>query len=95
MWELAGAIDAAAFEARVVRKPVQARDTSSLWRRIMLERVLAGEDRGHERRVGRPGEHPIEPRLRLPPLRDRAEDIPDLIDHFVRKFCDQAGKELP
>ncbi|MEO7659326.1 MAG: sigma-54 dependent transcriptional regulator [Pyrinomonadaceae bacterium] len=32
--------------------------------------------------------------IHLPPLRDRAEDIPDLIDHFIRKFCDQAGKNL-
>jgi DNA-binding NtrC family response regulator len=30
----------------------------------------------------------------LPPLRDRREDIPDLVDHFIGKFCDQAGKSL-
>jgi DNA-binding NtrC family response regulator len=32
--------------------------------------------------------------IHLPPLRERAEDIPELIQHFMRKFCDQAGKEL-
>jgi len=32
--------------------------------------------------------------MHLPPLRERTEDIGDLIDHFVRKFCDQAGKSL-
>ena len=30
----------------------------------------------------------------LPPLRERRDDIPELIDHFIRKFCDQTGKEL-
>jgi len=30
----------------------------------------------------------------LPPLRERREDIPDLVDHFVKKFCDQSGKQL-
>lgn len=32
--------------------------------------------------------------ISLPPLRDRREDIPDLVDHFIGKFCDQAGKSL-
>ena len=32
--------------------------------------------------------------IHLPPLRERTDDIADLIDHFVRKFCDQAGKSL-
>ncbi|CAN5374532.1 sigma-54 dependent transcriptional regulator [soil metagenome] len=32
--------------------------------------------------------------MHLPPLRERSDDIPDLITHFVKKFCDQAGKSL-
>jgi two-component system response regulator PilR (NtrC family) len=32
--------------------------------------------------------------IHLPPLRERAEDIPELISHFVKKFCDQTGREL-
>ncbi|MBP9665503.1 MAG: sigma-54-dependent Fis family transcriptional regulator [Pyrinomonadaceae bacterium] len=32
--------------------------------------------------------------IHLPPLRDRPDDIPALIGHFVEKFCSQAGKEL-
>ncbi len=32
--------------------------------------------------------------MHLPPLRERAEDIPDLIEHFVKKFSDQAGKSV-
>ena len=30
----------------------------------------------------------------LPPLREKPEDIPDLIEHFMKKFCDQTGKDL-
>ncbi len=30
----------------------------------------------------------------LPPLRERTDDIPDLIDHFIKKFCASVGKEL-
>jgi two-component system, NtrC family, response regulator PilR len=32
--------------------------------------------------------------MNLPPLRERTEDIPDLTAHFIRKFCEQAGKTL-
>jgi transcriptional regulator with GAF, ATPase, and Fis domain len=30
--------------------------------------------------------------LTLPPLRDRKEDIPQLSDHFLRKFCAENGR---
>lgn len=30
----------------------------------------------------------------LPPLRERKEDITDLVTHFVKKFCEQSGKNL-
>jgi len=32
--------------------------------------------------------------IHLPPLRERAEDIPELISHFVKKFCDQTGRSV-
>ncbi len=32
--------------------------------------------------------------LNLPPLRDRREDIPLLIDHFIRKYCTENNKPL-
>jgi len=32
--------------------------------------------------------------IELPPLRERSEDIPDLVDHFVQKFCAQTGRLL-
>jgi two-component system response regulator PilR (NtrC family) len=32
--------------------------------------------------------------LRLPPLRDRPEDIPPLASHFVSKFASQMGKDI-
>jgi two-component system response regulator PilR (NtrC family) len=32
--------------------------------------------------------------INLPPLRERSEDIPELVHHFVEKFCQQAGKSL-
>lgn len=32
--------------------------------------------------------------INLPPLRDRREDIPDLVRHFVRKYNDETGKQI-
>jgi two-component system response regulator PilR (NtrC family) len=32
--------------------------------------------------------------ISLPPLRERAEDIPELANHFVGKFCEQTGRRL-
>ncbi len=32
--------------------------------------------------------------IALPPLRDRSEDIPELVAHFMKKFCDQTGREV-
>ena len=32
--------------------------------------------------------------ISLPPLRERPEDIPELANHFVGKFCDQTGRHL-
>jgi two-component system, NtrC family, response regulator PilR len=32
--------------------------------------------------------------LRLPPLRERREDIPILVDHFVRKFSAEHGRKI-
>ncbi len=32
--------------------------------------------------------------ISLPPLRERSEDIPELADHFIRKFCDLTGRNL-
>ncbi len=32
--------------------------------------------------------------IMLPPLRDRKEDIPVLVDHFMKQFCGQMNKEI-
>ena len=29
----------------------------------------------------------------IPPLRERVEDIPPLVDHFCRKYCEEQGKK--
>ncbi len=31
----------------------------------------------------------------LPPLRERIQDIPDLFAHFLNKYCEQQGREVP
>jgi two-component system response regulator PilR (NtrC family) len=32
--------------------------------------------------------------INLPPLRERKEDIKDLVEHFIKKFCEQTGRKL-
>jgi DNA-binding NtrC family response regulator len=32
--------------------------------------------------------------IKLPPLRERSEDIPLLADHFIKKYCDENGRSL-
>lgn len=32
--------------------------------------------------------------MSLPSLRERTEDIPALAEHFIKKFCDQTGREV-
>ncbi len=32
--------------------------------------------------------------IELPPLREKREDIPDLVSHFVEKYCTQTGRNL-
>ncbi|MBI2875321.1 MAG: sigma 54-interacting transcriptional regulator [Candidatus Tectomicrobia bacterium] len=33
-------------------------------------------------------------RIQLPPLRERPEDIPLLVDHFLKKYAEASGKEI-
>ena len=30
--------------------------------------------------------------IELPPLRERNEDVPELVEHFIKKYCTQAGR---
>ncbi len=32
--------------------------------------------------------------IALPSLRERREDIPELVEHFIKKFCDQTGRDV-
>jgi DNA-binding NtrC family response regulator len=32
--------------------------------------------------------------IHLPPLRERKEDIPELVEHFVKKFNEQTGRQV-
>jgi transcriptional regulator with PAS, ATPase and Fis domain len=32
--------------------------------------------------------------IRIPPLRERPEDIPILVDHFIRKYCTSMSRDL-
>lgn len=32
--------------------------------------------------------------ISLPPLRERSEDIPELAEHFIKKFCKQTGRNV-
>ena len=32
--------------------------------------------------------------INLPPIRERREDIPELVNHFLRKYCKETGKDI-
>ena len=32
--------------------------------------------------------------IKLPPLQERSEDVPVLVDHFIKRYCEENEKEL-
>lgn len=76
-------------------RPVGAHEESAVDARVIAAtnrdlKQMTGEGTFREDLFYRISVIPID----LPPLRERREDIPELVDHFVRKFCEQSGKQL-